>query len=119
MASFDANDDRAQDADRTILLLDMNKTPATPAAVINMTCRLPGAIGSPDRLWEALLRDDEGDDPVTDIPPDRCDADRLLLETSPEAMKHTGLTPKRAAASPTGVLVGATVGSANWSSRLL
>jgi polyketide synthase 5 len=50
----------------------MNKTPATPIAVIGMSCRLPGGIDSPDLLWEALLR---GDDLVTEIPPDRWDAD--------------------------------------------
>ena len=43
MASFDAHDDRAQDADRTILLLGANKTPATPIAVIGMACRFPEA----------------------------------------------------------------------------
>jgi mycocerosic acid synthase len=44
----------------------------TPVAVIGMGCRLPGGIDSPDLLWEALLR---GDDLVTEIPPDRWDAD--------------------------------------------
>ena len=72
LASFDANDDRAQDADRTILLLAMNKTPASPIAVIAMTCRLPGGIESPDQLGDALL---PGDDPVTQIPPHRWHAD--------------------------------------------
>jgi polyketide synthase 5 len=43
-----------------------------PIAVIGMACRLPGGIDSPERLWEALLR---GDDLVTEIPPDRWDAD--------------------------------------------
>ena len=47
-------------------------TPATPVAVIGMACRLPGGIDSPERLWEALLR---GDDLVTEVPPDRWDAD--------------------------------------------
>ena len=37
-----------------------------------MACRLPGGIDSPEQLWEALLR---GDDLVTEIPPDRWDAD--------------------------------------------
>ncbi|MBV8790265.1 MAG: type I polyketide synthase, partial [Mycobacterium sp.] len=37
-----------------------------------MACRLPGGIESPEQLWEALLR---GDDLVTEIPPDRWDAD--------------------------------------------
>src|SRR4051794_12258867 len=41
---------------------------ATPIAVIGMSCRLPGGIDSPERLWEALLR---GDDLVTEVPPDR------------------------------------------------
>ena len=44
----------------------------TSIAVIGMACRLPGGIDSPERLWEALLR---GDDLVTEIPPDRWDAD--------------------------------------------
>ncbi|OBH56511.1 type I polyketide synthase [Mycobacterium sp. E2479] len=47
-------------------------SPLTPIAVIGMACRLPGGIASPDQLWEALLR---GDDLVTEIPPDRWDAD--------------------------------------------
>ena len=50
----------------------MGTTPVTPVAVIGMACRLPGGIDSPERLWEALLR---GDDLVTEIPPDRWDAD--------------------------------------------
>ena len=44
----------------------------TPIAVIGMACRLPGGIDCPDRLWESLRR---GDDLVTEIPPDRWDAD--------------------------------------------
>ena len=44
----------------------------TPVAVIGMGCRLPGAIDSPEQFWEALLR---GDDLVTEIPPDRWNAD--------------------------------------------
>ncbi|HZI77843.1 MAG TPA: polyketide synthase, partial [Gemmatimonadales bacterium] len=48
------------------------KAPRTPIAVIGMACRLPGGITSPDQLWEALLR---GDDLVTEVPPDRWDAD--------------------------------------------
>ncbi|NKZ11520.1 type I polyketide synthase [Mycolicibacterium septicum DSM 44393] len=37
-----------------------------------MSCRLPGGIDSPELLWEALVR---GDDFVTEVPPDRWDAD--------------------------------------------
>jgi polyketide synthase 5 len=50
----------------------MNTTPVTPVAVIGMACRLPGGIDSPEQLWEALLR---GDDLITEVPPDRWDAD--------------------------------------------
>ena len=50
----------------------VDKAGVTPIAVIGMACRLPGGIDSPERLWEALLR---GDDLVTEIPPDRWDAD--------------------------------------------
>ncbi|WP_253867724.1 type I polyketide synthase [Mycobacterium sp. GA-1285] len=50
----------------------MRTTPVTPIAVIGMACRLPGGIESPEQLWEALLR---GDDLITEIPPDRWDAD--------------------------------------------
>ncbi len=48
------------------------QTRVTPIAVIGMGCRLPGGIDSPDKLWESVLR---GDDLVTEIPPDRWDAD--------------------------------------------
>jgi polyketide synthase 5 len=72
LATVQANDDRAQDPDSSHSLLVMNKTPATPIAIIGMACRLPGGIESPDQLWEALLH---GDDLVTEIPPDRWDAD--------------------------------------------
>lgn len=48
------------------------KAPHTSVAVIGMACRLPGGITSPDQLWEALLR---GDDLVTEVPPERWDAD--------------------------------------------
>ncbi|CAM3176798.1 polyketide synthase [Mycobacterium intermedium] len=48
------------------------ETRVTPIAVIGMGCRLPGGINSPEQLWESVLR---GDDLVTEIPPDRWDAD--------------------------------------------
>ncbi|WP_099288341.1 sulfolipid-1 biosynthesis phthioceranic/hydroxyphthioceranic acid synthase [Mycobacterium persicum] len=48
------------------------ETRVTPIAVIGMGCRLPGGIDSPEKLWESLLR---GDDLVTEIPPDRWEAD--------------------------------------------
>jgi polyketide synthase 5 len=72
LANFGADNERAQNPDSIHSLLAMNKTPVAPIAVIGMACRLPGGIDSPDQLWEALLR---GDDLVTEIPPDRWDAD--------------------------------------------
>ncbi len=50
----------------------MINSPLNPIAIIGMACRLPGGIDSPEQLWEALLR---GEDFVTEIPPDRWDAD--------------------------------------------
>ena len=72
MGSFDAIDDRARRSASADCLPTAGTTPVTPIAVIGMACRLPGGIDSPERLWEALLR---GDDLVTEIPPDRWDAD--------------------------------------------
>src|SRR6185437_8053009 len=51
---------------------DVTTTPVTPVAIVGMACRLPGGIDSPERLWEALLR---GDDLITEVPPDRWDAE--------------------------------------------
>ena len=47
--------------------------PATPVAVIGMSCRLPGGIESPEQLWDALLR---GDDLVKEVPAERWDTDQ-------------------------------------------
>jgi polyketide synthase 5 len=72
MVSFGASDDRANRSASANSSPTMGTPPVTPVAVIGMACRLPGGIDSPERLWEALLR---GDDLVTEIPPDRWDAD--------------------------------------------
>ena len=94
-ATVEANDDRAQDPDSSNSLLVMNKTPATPIAIIGMACRLPGGIDSPEQLWEALLR---GDDLVTEIPADRWDADEYY---DPEpgvpgrSVSQVGRVPRR------------------------
>src|ERR1700738_2181824 len=72
MASFETVDDSLSGSDSAVSSSTMGATPVTPVAVIGMACRLPGGIDSPQRLWEALLR---GDDLVTEIPPDRWDAD--------------------------------------------
>ena len=72
MVSFGAIDDGVQRSASANSSPPMGTTPVTPVAVIGMACRLPGDIDSPELLWEALLR---GDDLVTEIPPDRWDAD--------------------------------------------
>jgi polyketide synthase 5 len=72
MVSFDAIDDRVQRSASACPSPTVGITPVTPVAIIGMACRLPGGIDSPESLWEALLR---GDDMVTEIPPDRWDAD--------------------------------------------
>ncbi|HEV7854223.1 MAG TPA: sulfolipid-1 biosynthesis phthioceranic/hydroxyphthioceranic acid synthase [Mycobacterium sp.] len=51
----------------------MVEPPVTPVAVIGLACRLPGGIDSSEQLWDALLR---GDDLVTEIPPERWDAEQ-------------------------------------------
>jgi Beta-ketoacyl synthase, N-terminal domain len=51
--------------------------------------RLPGGIDSPERLWEALLR---GNDLVTEIPPDRWDADEYY-DPEPGVPGRSGLLP--------------------------
>jgi polyketide synthase 5 len=149
MVSFEAVDDRVQRSVSASPSPNAGTRPVAPVAIIGMACRLPGGIDSPESLWEALLR---GDDLVTEIPPDRWDADeyydpepgvpgrsvskwgaflddvagfdadffgiseseataidpqhRLLLETSWEAVEHSGLSPARLAGSRTGVYVG-------------
>ena len=72
MVSFATIDDRGDRSASANSSPSMGTTPVTPVAVIGMACRLPGGIDSPEQLWEALLR---GDDLVTEIPPDRWDAD--------------------------------------------
>ena len=73
MASFEIGHDSQSGPDSASFSPTMNtKRPVTPVAVIGMACRLPGGIDSPEQLWEALLR---GDDLVTEVPPDRWDAD--------------------------------------------
>jgi len=52
-----------------------------PVAVVGMACRLPGGIGSPEQLWQALL---QAHDPVTEIPADRWDAE-AFYDPDPDA----------------------------------
>ncbi|MDT5357565.1 MAG: polyketide synthase 5, partial [Mycobacterium sp.] len=72
MGSFGAIDDGKHRSSSANSSPTMKTTPVTPVAVIGMGCRLPGGINSPEQLWDALLR---GDDLVTEIPPERWDAD--------------------------------------------
>lgn len=72
MASFNAVDSHADQAASAGYSPTTGAAPVTPVAVIGMACRLPGGIDSPEKLWEALLR---GEDLVTEVPPDRWDAD--------------------------------------------
>ena len=72
MTSFGAIDDREHRSASAYSSSPMDTTSVTPVAAIGMACRLPGGIDSPERLWQALLR---GYDLVTEIPPDRWDAD--------------------------------------------
>jgi acyl transferase domain-containing protein/acyl carrier protein len=50
----------------------LRDAPLIPVAVIGMACRLPGGIDSPEKFWLSLLR---GDDVISEIPPERWDAD--------------------------------------------
>ena len=72
MTAFETIPESAPNPDSARVLLAQSNTPTTSIAIIGMACRLPGGIDSPDLLWEALLR---GDDLITEIPPDRWDAD--------------------------------------------
>jgi acyl transferase domain-containing protein len=46
-----------------------------PIAVVGLGCRLPGGVSSPDAYWQLLL---DGVDAVTEVPPERWDADALF-----------------------------------------
>jgi acyl transferase domain-containing protein/SAM-dependent methyltransferase len=46
-----------------------------PIAIVGMSCRFPGGADSPDAFWRLLL---EGRDGITEIPPDRWDAEALF-----------------------------------------
>src|SRR6202045_2293004 len=75
MTAFETIPESAPNPDSARVLLaqsNQSNTPTTSIAIIGMACRLPGGIDSPDLLWKALLR---GDDLITEIPPDRWDAD--------------------------------------------
>lgn len=80
MVAFRAiDDDEARRSESLSCLPGATARPVTPIAIIGVACRLPGGIDSPERLWEALLRDD---DLITEIPAERWDAEEYY---DPEA----------------------------------
>ena len=52
-----------------------------PIAIIGMACRFPGGADDPETFWEGLVN---GQDAITEIPPDRWDIDRYY-DPDPDA----------------------------------
>ncbi|MDW6064127.1 beta-ketoacyl synthase N-terminal-like domain-containing protein [Streptomyces sp. FXJ1.4098] len=66
-------------AHRRIRKLEAGET--EPIAIVGMACRLPGGVGSPEELWDLVLR---GEDAVTDMPSDRGWALGELYDVDPD-----------------------------------
>ncbi|MEV6423778.1 SDR family NAD(P)-dependent oxidoreductase [Streptomyces sp. NPDC051662] len=66
-------------AHRRIKKLEAGDT--EPIAIVGMACRLPGGVGSPDELWDLVLR---GEDAVTGMPTDRGWALDELFDADPD-----------------------------------
>ncbi|MEU5032293.1 SDR family NAD(P)-dependent oxidoreductase [Streptomyces milbemycinicus] len=66
-------------AHRRIKKLEAGET--EPIAIVGMACRLPGGVGSPEELWDLVLR---GEDAVTDMPSDRGWALGELYDVDPD-----------------------------------
>jgi hypothetical protein len=64
----------------------VDRTPVTPVAVIGMRWRLPGGIDFPQLLWDALPT---GADLITEVPPDRWDADEYCNLEEPGVFLDT------------------------------
>jgi acyl transferase domain-containing protein len=71
----------AASPDSNSAALDENEKAAEPVAVIGMGCRFPGGAVTPDQFWQ-LLRN--GVDAVTEVPPDRWNADEFY-DPNPDA----------------------------------
>ncbi|HEY5285573.1 MAG TPA: beta-ketoacyl synthase N-terminal-like domain-containing protein [Solirubrobacteraceae bacterium] len=56
-----------------------------PIAIVGMSCRLPGAIDTPEALWELLVR---GGDAISGFPLDRGWDIEALYDPDPEAGRH-------------------------------
>src|SRR5262249_43199034 len=61
-------------------------TTAEPIAILAMSCRYPGNIGTPEELWELLL---EGRDAIGDFPSDRGWDIDTLYDPDPDAKGKT------------------------------
>lgn len=98
---------------------------AEPIAILGMGCRLPGGVGSPDELWQCFVGERDGPVPGRHLDGHRgSDPDapaatsvhagargvdprqRLVLETTREALERARIDPSSLRGSDTGVYIG-------------